>query len=80
MHVSLRSLEAGQTAYVAKIQAHDELARRIIDMGLRPGAKITVLGRAPLRDPVALKLQDVTISLRNSEADHIMVEALAIQE
>ena len=33
-------------------------------------------GRAPLRDPVALRLPGFTLSLRNNEADYIVVEPL----
>ena len=48
--------------------------RRIRDMGLIPGTTVSVVGRAPLKDPVALRLSGVTISLRNSEADYIKVD------
>ena len=34
------------------------------------GTTVSVVGRAPLKDPVALRLSGVTISLRNSEADY----------
>jgi ferrous iron transport protein A len=43
-------------------------------MGLTPGAEVKVVGRAPLKDPVALKIRGFTISLRNNEADFITVE------
>ena len=43
-------------------------------MGLVPNTEIMVMGRAPLKDPVALRLRDFTLSLRNNEADYIMVE------
>jgi ferrous iron transport protein A len=45
-------------------------------MGLVPGVEITVIGRAPLRDPVALKIHDFTLTLRNNEADYILVAPL----
>ncbi|MFP4650758.1 MAG: ferrous iron transport protein A [Desulfobacterales bacterium] len=44
------------------------------DMGLVPGTVFTVKGRAPLRDPVALRIAGFTLTLRNSEADFIEVE------
>ena len=50
------------------------MGRRIRDMGIIPGTTVSVVGRAPLRDPVALRISGVTISLRNSEADHISVD------
>lgn len=50
------------------------MGRRIRDMGLVPGVEVLVVGRAPLYDPVALRLRDFTLTLRNNEADQIFVE------
>lgn len=72
--ISLRQMKVGQKGKIAKIDAMGEVNRRIRDMGLIPGAQVSVVGKAPLHDPVALRLFDVTISLRNKEADHIQVE------
>lgn len=71
---SLRKMRENQTGTIAAITAQGELARRIRDMGLVPGAKITVRGRAPLIDPVALRVMGCTLTLRNNEADFINVE------
>ena len=73
---TLRSVRAGQKVRIVEVQAEGELGRRIRDMGLVPGAEVQVMGRAPLRDPVALRLSGFTLSLRNREADHIVVEPL----
>lgn len=70
----LRRLGVNRKARVSSILAHGELGRRIRDLGLIPGTEILVVGRAPLRDPVALRLRDFTLTMRNSEADHIMVD------
>jgi len=70
----LRRLGVHQKARVRSIAATGELGRRIRDLGLVPGTEITVVGRAPLRDPVALRLRDFTLTMRNGEADHILVE------
>jgi len=43
-------------------------------MGLVPGTPIYIQGRAPLKDPVAVRVRDFTLSLRNNEADFIEVE------
>jgi hypothetical protein len=37
-------------------------------------AMIQIQGRAPLKDPVAIKIKDFVLTLRNDEASHIMVE------
>ena len=72
--INLRMLVPGQKANILKINAMGELGRRIRDMGLAPGTQLEVIGKAPLRDPVALRIEGTTIALRNSEADHILVE------
>lgn len=69
----LRELKENQSATILSISATGELGRRIRDMGLVPGTHITVVGRAPLKDPVALRLRDFTLTLRNNEADLIAV-------
>lgn len=40
-------------------------------MGLIPGTELTVTGHAPLHDPVKLRINGQTLTLRNNEADHI---------
>ena len=39
-----------------------------------PGTEVKVLGRAPLNDPVALRVRGFTLTLRNNEADFIEME------
>lgn len=70
----LRQLQVGQRAKVVTVDAAGEMGRRIRDMGLVPGADLEVMGRAPLRDPVALRIGGFTLTLRNNEADFIAVE------
>lgn len=72
--MSLRTLDRGQKAVIGDITAEGELGRRIREMGLIPGVEVEVVGRAPLEDPVALRLMGFTLTLRNREADYIMVK------
>jgi len=72
----LRKALVNQKLKIRTVSADGELGRRIRDMGLIPGTEVTVIGKAPLRDPVALRLRDFTLTLRNSEADHITVTPL----
>ena len=71
---TLRHLQVNQKARIVEIKANGELGRRIRDMGIVPGVEIMVIGRAPLKDPVAIRINNFTITLRNNEADHIIVE------
>lgn len=74
MKMKLRELIVGQKGRILSVEAKGEMNRRIRDMGLIPGSSVAVVGRAPLNDPIAVRLSGVTISLRNSEAEKIRVE------
>ena len=63
-----------QAGTISSIKVAGELGRRIRDMGLVPGTEIKIQGRAPLYDPVALRVMGATLALRNNEADYIEVE------
>jgi ferrous iron transport protein A len=67
-------MNENQAGTITTITARGELARRIRDMGLVPGARVTLKGRAPLQDPVALRVMGCTLTLRNNEADFIFVD------
>ncbi|WP_320170388.1 FeoA family protein [Maridesulfovibrio sp.] len=75
MSVSLRTMKKDQKGVVVAVTASGELGRRIRDMGLVPGTEFMVVGRAPLEDPVALRMKGFTLTLRNNEADFISVKA-----
>ena len=70
----LRKMKKNQTGTIVAVKAEGELGRRIRDMGLVPGTEIKIQGRAPLNDPVALRLMGFTLTLRNNEADFVEVE------
>ena len=72
--INLRKMASNQSGTIVAVKAGGELGRRIREMGLVPGAEITVQQRAPLNDPVALRVMDSTLTLRNNEADFIEVE------
>jgi ferrous iron transport protein A len=74
MRINLRKMQDNQTGTIASIKVSGELGRRLRDMGLVPGTEFKVQGRAPLYDPVALRIRGTTLTLRNNEADYIEVE------
>lgn len=74
MLIPMRQMKENQRGVIRRIRATGELGRRIRDMGLTPGTVIEIQGRAPLKDPVAIKIRNFTLTLRNNEADYIDVE------
>ncbi len=74
IEVNLREMKKNQSGTIKAVKVSGELGRRIREMGLVPGTEITIQGRAPLYDPVALRVMGGTLTLRNNEADYIVVE------
>ncbi|HEX9715130.1 MAG TPA: FeoA family protein [Desulfurivibrionaceae bacterium] len=72
--ILLREMQKDQSGTITAVKVGGELGRRIRDMGMVPGTRITIMGRAPLYDPVAIRIMGGTLTLRNSEADHIEVK------
>ena len=72
--INLREMAVDQAGRIVSVGATGELVRRVRDMGLVPGKEIKIQGRAPLNDPVSLRIMGFTLTLRNNEADYIKVE------
>lgn len=68
-------LPEGASFVIAQIAAHpdERVRRRLIDLGLRPGALVEVIRRAPLGGPLVLRVADYDIALRRSEASCLLV-------
>jgi len=73
---SLDQLKQGERALVVAVAGHDALVQRLMEMGLLEGEEIEVLGRAPLGDPIEIRLRDFRLSLRRQEAAGIAVRAI----
>lgn len=72
--IKMREMSDNQKGIIKKISASGDIGRRVREMGLVPETHIQIQGRAPLKDPVAIKIRDYVLTLRNNEADHILVE------
>ncbi len=70
----MRGMKRNQKGRIVAIKQGGEVGKRLRDMGLVPGTEITIQKRAPLYDPVALKVMGSVVSLRNNEADFIEVD------
>ena len=76
--LALADLRAGQRCRVVGYSDDVEpnAARRLFDLGLVPGIEVTVVRRAPLRDPVIYRVGDYEIALRRQQSRCIRVEAV----
>ena len=71
-------MQTGQSSTISSINIDGNLGLRLREMGLVPGTEITVTGRASLHDPIKLRINDQTLTLRNNEADHVELTAATI--
>ena len=74
--MTMADLERGQRATVVGYsdQVAASTARRLFDLGLVPGVEVTMVRRAPLRDPVIFRVGDFQIALRAGQSRSIQVE------
>lgn len=73
---TLKDLSPGRGGKVVRVGGSGALRRRLLDMGLVPGAVVEVERVAPLGDPLEVKVKGYHLSLRGEEAALVEVEEL----
>jgi ferrous iron transport protein A len=71
--VSLDSLPPGTPARVLSVEGSGPVARRLMEMGVVPGAPVCVIKTAPLGDPLEVRVRNYHLALRRTEARTISV-------
>ncbi|MFI5355780.1 MAG: ferrous iron transport protein A [Opitutales bacterium] len=72
--IRLSTLTAGTSATVREFSRTDTSALRLREMGLLVGTRLTLVRTAPLGDPIEIKVRGYHLTLRKSDADHVLVE------
>lgn len=70
----LSELSVGQTAVVTRVGGDGALRQHFLDMGLIPGAEVTLVKFAPMGDPMELRLHGYELTLRLDDAARIEIE------
>lgn len=70
----LVQIPLNQTVYIQEIQCKENVKRRLLDLGLIQGTKIKPVFKSPLGDPIAYEIRGTLISIRNEEANRIIVK------
>ena len=71
---NLAQLAVGGAAVVKAFPASGVAFTRLREMGLLPGTRVTLIRVAPLGDPLEIQVRGYRLSLRKSEAEHILVD------
>lgn len=74
MVVSLKELKPSECGVIKSIGGSGPIRRRLMDMGITPGAKIMMRKVAPLGDPLEIHIRGYELSLRKFEAAQVLVE------
>lgn len=72
--MTLKELKIGDTAYVTAVGGEGALRQHFLDMGVIPGAEVTLIQYAPMGDPMELRIHGYELTLRLADAEQIEVE------
>ena len=75
--MTIKDLKPGQSARVLAVGGEGALRQHFLDMGVIPGAELTVVKLAPMGDPMELRIHGYELTLRLADAEKITVEPLA---
>lgn len=71
---TLQDLSIGETGAIKKINCTGAIKRRMLDMGITTGTKITKTKVSPLGDPIEIQIRDYKLTLRQSTAKEIIIK------
>jgi ferrous iron transport protein A len=74
MEKKLSDFIIGETGVIIKVEGEGRLRRRLFDMGVTPGAKVTLVKKAPLGDPIEVTIRNYELTLRKTEAELVTLK------
>lgn len=75
--MTLKDLEIGKNAVIKTVGGEGALRQHFLDMGVIPGAEVTVIKFAPMGDPMELQIHGYELTLRLADADQITIEQIS---
>ena len=74
--MTLKDLAPGQSARILSVGGEGSLRQHFLDMGVLPGARVTLIKLAPMGDPMELRIHSYELTLRLADAEKIEIEPL----
>ncbi len=71
--MTLYDLQQGEKGIIVKLKGTGAFRRRLMEMGFVAGQLVSVVKKAPLKDPVEYNVMGYNVSIRNEEAKHIEI-------
>ena len=76
--MTLDQLPLGQSAIVRRLTLDPSHSAQLMEMGLYEGARLTLVRKAPLGDPLELKVGDFSLSLRKEQASGVEIDPVEL--
>jgi len=73
--VNLTNLPIGENAKITAVRGDNQITRRLMEMGVVPGASVRMIKSAPFGDPLEVRVRGYHLAMRKSEADRITVQS-----
>ena len=74
--MTLKELEVGKSAVIRRVGGEGALRQHFLDMGMIPGAEVTVIKLAPMGDPMEVQVHGYELTLRLAEAQQIDIQPM----
>ncbi len=74
--MTLKELEIGRSAVIRAVGGEGALRQHFLDMGMIPGAEVTVVKLAPMGDPMELEIHGYELTIRIADAEQIEIEPI----
>ena len=74
--MTLKDLSIGNSAVILSVGGEGSLRQHILDMGIIPGAEVTLMKYAPMGDPMELRVHGYELTLRLADAEKIEIEEI----
>ena len=74
MTATLRELGIGKTATVKEVGGEGALRQHLLDMGIIPGADVTMIKLAPMGDPMEVRVHGYELTIRLADAQKILID------
>ncbi len=72
--MTIRDLKPGQSGEITHVGGEGALRQHFLDMGMIPGAQVTLTKLAPMGDPVEIRIHGYELTLRLSDAEKIGIQ------
>jgi ferrous iron transport protein A len=73
---TLSEISMGESAKVTAVKGDNPVTKRLMEMGIVPGAAVRLIKSAPFGDPLEIRVRGYHLAIRRNEAEQIEVQSV----